>query len=175
MTPPIETDPNVLALFRRVEVPAGIDRVLWRGLCADLVRDEGVVLESYRDSLGNRTIGCGHLITGFGCWPEGNRFPAEQLAEVFRADVRRHLDLAKEWIGPAWYRLPLPARQALGNMAFQLGGQLLHDWHATAGRVRRHAWGEVADGLANTRWSRQTPARAGRIIEVFRRLAEEEG
>jgi lysozyme len=131
---------------------------------------EGCVLHAYRDSLGNWTIGYGHLLDGNPGWDgyEISQIGADQLFEV---DFERHIIELTESI--PWIVLMDDVRQAvLYDMCFNLGVEPFDhdgfkDWPIFMGQVREGAYGEAAHNMRATLWAKQVKSRAERLAQMM--------
>ena len=133
----------------------------------EISNDEGVVYELYRCSLGHLTGGIGHLITE---WDEdyygkpiGYPVPQEQVDAWFAVDINRTLQDCKE-IFPDFNDLPNEAQLVIANMCFQLGRPRLSNFKKFIAAVNDRDWVKAADEMEDSRWYKQTTARAERLI-----------
>ena len=133
----------------------------------EIANDEGVVYELYRCSLGHLTGGIGHLITE---WdeeyygkPVGTKVPHEQVDALFTIDINRTLQDCKE-IFPDFNDLPEEAQLVIANMCFQLGRPRLSNFVKFIAAVNDRDWVKAADEMEDSRWYKQTTARAERLI-----------
>ena len=133
----------------------------------EIANDEGVVYELYRCSLGHLTGGIGHLITE---WdeeyygkPVGTKVPHEQVDNWFAVDINRTLQDCKE-IFPDFNDLPNEAQLVIANMCFQLGRPRLSNFKKFIAAVNDRDWVKAADEMEDSRWYKQTTARAERLI-----------
>jgi lysozyme len=135
-----------------------------------LKKDEGLRLDPYRDSQGFWTIGYGHLIDSRkgGMLPSWVRpsFPIteREAEELLRSDIAVHLeDLA----GILDISMLGDVRGAVfGSMVFQMGGTSLKAFVNTLAAAKIHDWPNVARGIRNSVWYRQTPGRAERLAKA---------
>lgn len=130
----------------------------------DLLRDEGLRLVSYKDTLGFWTIGVGHLL-GTGKEFEGLVWTKDQALRQLDADVLK----CEEWVTklPSYSACNTDARQrALLNMGFQLGSKLL-TFNTFLMLVQQQRWVQAGDDLKTTLWAKETPVRAGRVIQAI--------
>ena len=132
-------------------------------LIKQLRRDEGEVLHAYSDSLGFLTIGVGRLIDK----RKGGGITHEESAYLLNNDIeRKHAELLKR--APWTANLDAARFGCLLNMAFQLGVDGLLGFKNTLAMVRSGDYAGAADGMLNSLWARQTPARAKRLSEQMR-------
>tara|TARA_R100000700_G_scaffold40260_1_gene55370 strand:- start:637 stop:1092 length:456 start_codon:yes stop_codon:yes gene_type:complete len=133
----------------------------------EIANDEGVVYELYRCSLGHLTGGIGHLVTEWDeeyyGMPVGTKVPHEQVDAWFAVDINRTLQDCKE-IFPDFNDLPNEAQLVIANMCFQLGRPRLSNFKKFIAAVNDRDWVKAADEMEDSRWYKQTTARAERLI-----------
>ena len=133
----------------------------------EIANDEGVVYELYRCSLGHLTGGIGHLITEWDeeyyGMPVGTKVPHEQVDAWFAIDINRTLQDCKE-IFPDFNDLPEEAQLVIANMCFQLGRPRLSNFRKFIAAINDRDWIKAADEMEDSRWYKQTTARAERLI-----------
>lgn len=132
-------------------------------LIADLREDEGEKLHGYTDTLGYLTIGVGILIDkrrGGGITKAESAYLLANRIEEKRAELRARLP---------WFDDLDDARQnALVNMAYQLGVGGLLGFKNSLRLIESGKFEAAATSMRNSRWFRQTPNRAKRVIEQIR-------
>lgn len=121
-------------------------------LMADIQRSEGCRLEAYQDTLGNWTIGYGHLL------PQGEIPPITQG----QADAWLAADIAARALQaqttPEWSYLDTPCRcNAVVECIFNLGaGHWTAEFPATRAAIRRQDWQSAHNNLlASPTWIKQ--------------------
>jgi len=139
----------------------------------DLETDEGVKYEIYLDHLGYPTFGIGHLVREadpeHGC-EVGTSVSADRVAEAFEQDVKTVLsDCAKLYSD--FDELPEEAQLVIANMMFNLGYPRLSAFKGMKAGVDAHDWNRAADEMLDSRWAKQVPNRANRLVERIRALA----
>lgn len=146
------------------------DRVL-----AELKRSEGCRLAAYRDSEGILTIGFGSIrysTTGERV-KEGDRISLKQAEAELNSDLDdacRDLDRSIPWAE----RLPVPAQETLVRMSFQLGINRLLGFKRMLAAVQNRDFAmAILEGF-DSKWARQTPRRAVRVLRGFA-VANSEG
>lgn len=125
-----------------------------------LKRDEGEVLHAYTDSLGFLTIGVGILIDkrkGGGLRPEESEFIFRNRLRLLNAELEDRLP----WI----CKLDPARRGVLINMAFQMGVAGMLAFKDTMALVSAGKYREAAKEMLQSKWARQTPARAHRLSQ----------
>ncbi len=125
----------------------------------DLIRDEGIRLKPYRDSLNVLSIGIGRNLDDVGITE------AEALALLDNDIARVYADLDREL---AWWRgRPEWVQRGLGSMCFQLGITGLLGFKRMLACIHAGDYrGAQAEGAASL-WAKQTPTRANRVIALF--------
>ncbi len=126
----------------------------------ELIRDEGLRLESYQDTVGLWTIGVGHLLG-----PERRMLritPAEADA-LLTADIDAASDLAARLVG-----VPLDdvRERAIINMSFNLGPRL-DQFKKFLAAVNARDWETAAKEMMDSKWARQVGKRAERLRDMI--------
>jgi len=133
----------------------------------EIANDEGVVYETYHCSLGHLTGGIGHLITEwdeeFYEQPIGTKVSHEQINDWFTKDINTTLRDCKD-IFPDFDTLPSEAQLVIANMCFQLGRPRLSQFKKFIAAVNNADWIKAAEEMEDSRWHKQTTARAERLI-----------
>ena len=132
-------------------------------LIKQLRRDEGEVLHVYNDSLGYATIGVGRLIDK----RKGGGISSEESAYLLNNDIdKRQAEILRRI---PWAALLTPERfGVLMNMAFQMGVEGLLGFSNTLAMVQAGNYDKAAVGMLNSKWAKQTPARANRLAIQMR-------
>lgn len=132
-------------------------------LIQDLVRDEGIKLHAYEDSVGFLTIGIGRLIDkrrGGGITQEEAFYLAGHDIDRIEADLDRNL--------PWWRNLSEPRQRVLANMCFNLGIGRLLDFKITLGHVQAGRYVDAAREMLKSAWATQVGERAERLSNLMR-------
>ncbi len=132
-------------------------------LLAELIRDEGLKLHAYQDSMGFWTIGIGRLIDkrrGGGITKE----EAYYLAGHDIDDVEASLDHVLPW----WSKMSERRQRALANMCFNLGMKGLLNFRKALDHLEAGRYAEAAEEFLDSLWSRQVGERAKRLAEMIR-------
>ena len=129
-------------------------------LKAGLIRDEGMRLLPYIDTVGKTTIGVGRNLTDNGI----TEIEAHRMLEH---DINNaHADLIEYF---PWVKDLDSARlRALVNMSFNLGMPRLAMFKRMMGYLGEQMWAAAADEALDSKWARQVGARATRIATEFR-------
>jgi len=134
-----------------------IDRGLMK---TDLVRDEGMRLHPYTDTVGKVTIGVGRNLDDVGI------SETEALA-MLDADIDRSIEDLERNL-PWLFERPEPVQRALVNMCFNLGWPRLSSFRKMLTALELNEYDRAAAEALNSRWARQVGARADRIAELIR-------
>ena len=141
-----------------------------------LEREEGVKYEIYLDHLGIPTCGVGHMLTRgddeHGC-EVGTPVSEERVAALFKADLKIVEDDCWELFDYFEY-LPENIQLVCAAMAFQLGRGRLSGFKKFRAAISEGRWSDAADEMIDSKWYRQTTARAERMIALVRESVEEE-
>jgi lysozyme len=130
-----------------------------------LIKHEGVVLHAYEDHLGYLTIGVGRLIDK----RRGGGLTRDEAMFLLDRDISRVVnDLRKE---PGFTEFPPTVKEALVNMAFQMGHRGVMNFRKMWTALREHDYERAADEALDSRWAEQTPSRANEVAEMIREAA----
>jgi len=117
----------------------------------------------YKDHLGLHTIGYGRLLDitkpGAGLTDE----EAEYLLDTDILNMVDELDSKLPW----WRELPYNPRKALLLMSFQLGMPTLLKFKNMLKELEQKNYASAASNALDSRWARQTPARAKRVAKLI--------
>ena len=133
----------------------------------EIRQDEGYVPHPYRDHLGFWTVGVGHALDADEnpedpCWRD-----EDLLREIFSDDVDTAVQDARRLFGGfEWFTDD--RQHVLVGLAFQLGRPRLGRFRRMRAAIDRLDWDTAADELLDSRYSRQTPARAHRYADRLR-------
>ena len=139
-----------------------------------LIYDEGAVYSIYEDHLGYATFGIGHLVKDedpeYGK-PVGTKVPYARVMECFREDcdiaVRECAILYRE---DYFEDFPGEVQEILVNMMFNMGRPRLSRFHKMKKAVDSSDWIEAANQMLDSKWARQVPNRANRLIERMKNI-----
>ena len=141
-------------------------------LIDELKADEGVKNEIYLDHLGLPTCGVGHLIRESD--PEhglevGTYIDDERVNELFDQDMQTTL-IECGHLYPNFDNLPDEAQKIIANMMFNLGRPRLSKFIKMREHVNNGAWSDAANEMLDSRWAKQVPNRANRLIQRMRNI-----
>ncbi len=129
-------------------------------LKADLERDEGRRSKPYTDTVGKMTVGIGRNLTDVG-------LSDKEIEYLLENDIQRVMTGLDAYM-PWWRDLDEVRQRVICNMAFQLGLKGLMSFTTTLSRIQGGKYDEAADGMLDSMWHKQTPARAERLAKMMR-------
>lgn len=133
-------------------------------LVRQLRGDEGEKPCAYQDHLGYWTIGVGRLIDSR---KPGAGLRPREIAFLLDNDIEDRIDALT--IRLPWFGLLDDARQGvLLNMSFQMGVDGLLGFVRTLERIRVGDYSGAAASMLESKWAKQTPARAKRMAEQMK-------
>jgi lysozyme len=139
---------------------------MYEELKEEIKLHEGFVPRVYKDTLGKRTIGYGHLCVEPEQWDDNKEYTKEELENVFSKDFNEALKNAEHLIGER--SINHVAKEVIIEMVFQLGiggvGKFKNMWKALDGED----YGEASFQMLDSLWAKQTPARAGKLAGKMR-------
>lgn len=138
---------------------------------AEIKRHEGEVLEIYKDSLGYKTLGIGHLCQPNDPeydWAVGTKVSQEVVDMYYEDDFNKHLAEAIHVFGTeeAFYNLPQDIQHVLVNMCFNLGGTRLSKFKNMLKACREHDWKQMSIEMEDSRWFKQVGRRSLELQEM---------
>ncbi len=133
-------------------------------LIRQLKGDEEVRACVYPDSLGYLTIGVGRLVDDRKAGAGLSLAEIEYLLNNDIDDRVRALTVALPWFS----RLDGARQGVLLNMAFQMGTAGLLGFTNTLKYVENGLYDKAADNMKFSRWAKQTPERAERMMKQMR-------
>jgi len=132
-------------------------------LRSELIRDEGLRLTAYRDTLGHLTIGVGHLIQRGESFTAISQSFAMELLDADIQTAQRRLNN----IYPAWRELDEVRQRAMLGLTFNLGYRLA-DFTRFLHAAKSGDWEKAADELMKSRWYKQVRLRGPRVVHAIR-------
>ena len=139
---------------------------MYEELKEQIKEHEGFVPRTYKDSLGKKTIGFGHLCVEPEQWDDDKEYTREELERVFDNDFEEALKNAESLIGER--SINFIAKQVIIEMVFQLGiggvGKFKKMWSA----LDSEDYGEASFQMMDSLWAKQTPNRAEKLSQKMR-------
>ncbi len=123
-------------------------------LLADIKAAEGCQLTAYKDTLGNWTIGYGHLLSPSVDWA-GTQWTQGQANSVLEFDIHNKGIVPAQLFQEFQY-LDTAARQnALAEICFNMGAGNFRKFINTRAAIRAKDWSAVRAGLLDSEWAKQ--------------------
>jgi lysozyme len=130
-------------------------------LTSQLRRDEGSRNTVYQDHLGFWTLGVGRLVDSR---KPGSGLRPDEISYLLRNDINDRIDALTRAI-PFFQDLDDARKGVLLNMAFQMGTEGLLKFTTTLGLIRLGDFAGASQQMLNSKWAKQTPARAERLAK----------
>lgn len=129
-------------------------------ITADLVRDEGLRLKPYTDTVGKLTIGVGRNLDDRG-------ITEDEAMYLLRNDIMIAVDDLDRNV-PWWRGLPDGPRRALVNMSLNLGWPRLSGFRNMLMALEAGDYDTAATEALDSKWARQVGDRAERLSTLIR-------
>jgi GH24 family phage-related lysozyme (muramidase) len=123
-----------------------------------MVDAEGIRSKVYRDSLGNLTVGIGHLVTPEDNLVAGQAVAPDRIEQLFQADAATALGKARGQVAQAGIASPdfIPP---LASVNFQLGRHWPNSFPKAWGALSSGDYPTAAMEAGRSNWMQQTPKR----------------
>ena len=133
-------------------------------------QNEGYKSEVYTDSLGNKTLGYGHLVKPSETFKIGKRYSRRVIDQIFSYDLNICIqDGTKLTRG---MDLPDEAMEVVCELAYQLGINRLKKFVLFFGCLKEKKYVDAGFELENSLLYRQCPERTGRHAERIKGLGK---
>lgn len=139
-----------------------------------IIANEGWRNSPYNDSLGYRTVGVGHRITGDEPFNVNQTLTNQQVATLFEQDYNRAKEeaaMAAALHGVDFDSLSDTRQAVLTDMAFNMGAQGgggLAGFNNMWGEIAQGDWDGAAGEIQNSTYARQLPGRSELNAEAMR-------
>jgi len=139
-----------------------------------VIANEGWRNSPYTDSLGHRTVGVGHRITGDEPFNVNQTLTNQQVATLFEQDYNRAKEeaaMAAALHGVDFDSLSDTRQAVLTDMAFNMGAQGgggLAGFNNMWGEIAQGDWDGAAGEIQNSTYARQLPGRSELNAEAMR-------
>lgn len=127
---------------------------------------EGFRNQVYMDSIGNPTIGYGHLITNADSFKMGKTYETKVLDEVFDKDFNIAVEHAEQLL--AGIDICITAKEVIIEMVFQLGIGGVSKFKKMFEALRKEDYNQAANEMLNSLWFQQTPQRCKKLSDIMR-------
>ena len=127
---------------------------------------EGMRSQVYKDHLGNRTIGYGHLCLDHEKWVDGKIYPTKVINKTFEYDFNIALNDAKKLIEQE--SIHPDAFGVLVNMCFNMGSPRVSKFQKMLAALEVQDYQTASKDMLDSRWARQVPNRARELAEIMK-------
>ena len=137
----------------------------------EIISDEGSVLKVYKDHLGYRTVGVGHLIIPSDEeWGVGVGHPITQTRadELLFYDLANVLKECEDHFHNNWRDWPEEVKLIIANMAFNLGITKLKKFQKMLTAINKEDYKTAAKEGLDSRWAKQVYNRSKRLMDRLR-------
>ena len=142
-------------------------------LLESVKKHEGYRNKVYLDTLNKRTVGVGHLcVEDF--WEDGKEYEEKFLMDILQKDLQGAIDKAEDLINncPSGGKANISddAKILIIEMVFQLGGNGVSKFRKMWQALQQDPpdYAEASVQMLDSRWAKQTPARATEMAEQMR-------
>lgn len=137
-----------------------------------LIIDEGYRATVYRDSVGNLTVGIGHLVLPSDNLAYGQYVSNDKIMDLFEHDLV-HAEIGCRALVADFDKLPDDVQGVLLNMCFNLGAQGLKEFHNFLIAISDRDFLRAADEMKNSLWYQQVGPRARRLYKIMKEASNE--
>jgi lysozyme len=131
-----------------------------------IAKHEGKINKIYKDSLGLKTFGIGHLVLEDDDLEEGVEYSDEVVMEYFEHDFKIAVADAHKFIDEN--TIPENVFGVVIEMCFQLGYPRLCGFKKFKAALENNDLVEAHLQMLDSRWAKQTPQRANQLAEIVR-------
>ena len=136
---------------------------------AEIQKEEGYRNTVYKDHLGFKTIGYGHLVKPSDNFKEGVKYDQKELEKVFDYDVAICVQDAKSLC--EGLDIHQDAVEIIAHMCFQLGKPKTAKFKKMFEALRNKDYTTAGFEMEDSLWAKKhTPARAHRLSEQMKKL-----
>ena len=130
---------------------------------------EGFRNSVYKDTLGKRTVGYGHLCVE-DHWEDNREYTVPELERVLEADLNNAIQGAEELCSDC-PDIRDQAKEIIVEMVFQLGKTGVSKFRNMWKALKVPDYPTAAKEMLDSRWAKQTPGRAKEMSDHMRDLA----
>ena len=128
-----------------------------------LKKHEGLRLSAYKCPAGKWTIGYGHARGVY----EGQTISKEQADSILLADVQIAMSDSLNLISSFMEIGECPRRDAIINMAFNMGYMRFSKFTTSLNYIRLGLWKQAAESLRRTKWYKDVKGRAKEVVHAI--------
>ena len=128
----------------------------------ELLQEEGISLSTYEDSLGNKTIGVGHLLKEY-----SEPITLEQAGRLLKKDIMVAVEQCVKNI-PCYGELDEARQYVLISMMFNMGWNRLKTFKRFFLALDNKAYSVASNEMLNSLWARQVRNRAKKLANIMK-------
>ena len=133
---------------------------MWTKLKNEIKQHEGFNQAVYKDRLGKKTVGYGHLCVE-DHWEDGKKYDTSYLEEIFEKDFNIALNDANKILeGKPVNHI---AREAIIELVFNIGMPRTKKFVKCLAALDKEDYNEAGNQILDSLYARQVPARAGTL------------
>ncbi len=134
----------------------------------EIIKHEGKINKIYKDSLGLKTFGIGHLVLPTDNLQEGVEYDDATIMEYFERDFDQAVKDARSFTKEE--NIDPVAFGCVINMAYQLGLPRLLKFKNFQYHLNKCDYESASLEMLDSRWAKQTPNRANELAETMRNI-----
>ena len=138
-------------------------------LLKSVKQHEGYRNKVYKDTLGKRTVGYGHLCVE-DHWEDNREYTVPELERVLEADLNNAIQGAEELCSDC-PDIRDQAKEIIVEMVFQLGKTGVSKFRNMWKALKVPDYPTAAKEMLDSRWAKQTPGRAKEMSDHMGSLA----
>ena len=127
-------------------------------IASHLLREEGLRLKPYIDTVGKTTIGVGRNLTDRGITE------AEAIV-LLNNDITETLQECAKF--SFWDKINDARRLVIADMAFNLGFETLSTFHLMISAIEAQDWSQASSQMLQSKWAGQVGSRATRLSQIM--------
>ena len=131
-----------------------------------IIKHEGKINKIYKDSLGLKTFGVGHLVLQSDDLEEGVEYSDDIVMRYFEKDFQTAVEDANKFINKDEH--PEDIYGVIIEMCFQLGYPRLCGFKKFKAALENKDYTTASVEMLDSRWAKQTPNRAKKLAEKMR-------
>lgn len=131
----------------------------------ELIKEEGLRLSCYKDTLGNWTVGVGHLLKS-----PCDTITLEYAGRLLKEDIKTVQNELREKI-PVYAELDHVRQYVLISMCFNLGIGKLLKFRKMLTALEQRNYEVAAAEMKDSAWYRQVKSRADKLINLMKKGA----
>ena len=141
---------------------------MWTKLKNEIKQHEGFNQAVYKDSLGKKTVGYGHLCVE-DHWEDDKKYDTSYLEEIFEKDFNIALNDANKILeGKPVNHI---AREAIIELVFNIGMPRTKKFVKCLAALDKEDYNEAGNQILDSLYARQVPARAGKLAGKIKSIA----